>query len=166
MFSGFPTTSNTDQAVQAQKMAIGLKCLISEVELLYYLCSKNKGSDQLRVTTQLICTLVFTYRGLKANYSKCNEIEEAVNQFRSKATICKKQVCSCHSPFNKQLHNCLRPEFFYFLFYRFFSQQIRVGGRNKNKNKIHSDHFPIELKLKETRNRVSFNFNSIGKWSE
>ena len=74
--------------------------------------------------------------------------------------------------------------FFIFLFYRFFSQQVRVGERNKNKihsdhfpielklketrfkNKIHSDHFPIELKLKETRNRVSFNFNSIGKWSE
>ena len=47
------------------------------------------------------------------------------------------------------------------------------------KNKIHSDHFPIELKSKETRNkihldhfpielkfRVSFDFNSIGKWSE
>ena len=44
----------------------------------------------------------------------------------------------------------LRPKFFYFLFYRFFSQQVRVGGRNKNKNKIHSDHFPIELKSKET----------------
>ena len=38
----------------------------------------------------------------------------------------------------------------YFLFYRFFSQQVSVGGRNKNKNKIHSDHFPIELKSKET----------------
>ena len=44
-----------------------------------------------------------------------------------------------------------RPSFFYFLFYRFFLQQVRVGGRNKNKNKIHSDHFPIELKSKETR---------------
>ena len=31
------------------------------------------------------------------------------------------------------------------------SQQVRVGGRNKNKNKIHSDHFPNDLKLKETR---------------
>ena len=60
----------------------------------------------------------------------------------------------------------VRPEFFYFLFYRFFLQQVRGGGRNKNKNKINSDHFPIELKLKETWNRVSFNFNSIGKWSE
>ena len=51
----------------------------------------------------------------------------------------------------------------YFLFYRFFSQQVRVGGRNENK--IHLDHFPIELKSKET-NRVSFVFNSIGKWSK
>ena len=38
----------------------------------------------------------------------------------------------------------------YFLFYRFFSQ-VRVEGRNKNKNDIHSDHFQIELKSKETR---------------
>ena len=48
--------------------------------------------------------------------------------------------------------------------------------RNKNKNKIHSDHFPIELKSKdhfpielkskETRFCVSFDFNSIGKWFE
>ena len=45
----------------------------------------------------------------------------------------------------------IRPSFFYFLFYRFFFKQISVGGRNKNKNKIHSDHFPIELKSKETR---------------
>ena len=37
----------------------------------------------------------------------------------------------------------------YFLFYRFFSQQVSVGGRNKNK--IHLDHFPIELKSKETQ---------------
>ena len=43
----------------------------------------------------------------------------------------------------------LRPSFFYFLFYRFFSKQVSVGGRNENKNKILSDHFPIELKSKE-----------------
>ena len=30
----------------------------------------------------------------------------------------------------------LRPEFFYFLFYRFFRPDVRVGGRKKNKNKI------------------------------
>ena len=45
----------------------------------------------------------------------------------------------------------VRPSFFYFLFYRFLQQvrEVRVGGRNKNKNRIHSDHFPIELKSKE-----------------
>ena len=44
-----------------------------------------------------------------------------------------------------------RPSFFYFLFYRLFLQQVRVGGRNKNENKIHLDQLPIELKSKETR---------------
>ena len=53
---------------------------------------------------------------------------------------------------------------FIFCFTDFFSQQVRVGGRNKNKNKIHSDHFPIELKSKETWNCVSFDFNSFGKF--
>ena len=41
--------------------------------------------------------------------------------------------------------------FFIFCFTDFFSQQVSVGRRNKNKNKIHSDHFPIELKSKETQ---------------
>ena len=60
----------------------------------------------------------------------------------------------------------LRPCFFLFFVLQIFSQQVSVGGRNKNKNKVHSDHFPIELKSKETHNCVSFDFNSIGKWSE
>ena len=34
----FPTRSKTNQAVQLQKMA----------RLSYYLCSENKGADQLR----------------------------------------------------------------------------------------------------------------------
>ena len=54
--------------------------------------------------------------------------------------------------------------FFYFLFYRSFLQQVRVAGRNKNK--IHSDHFPNELKSKETQFCVSLDFNSIGKRAE
>ena len=49
--------------------------------------------------------------------------------------ICSRATLSCDSSY-------------YFLFFRFFSQQVR---RNKNKNKIHSDHFPIELKSKETQ---------------
>ena len=44
----FPTWSDTNQAVQLQKMARGLKFWIWKIEGLYYLCSENKGADQLR----------------------------------------------------------------------------------------------------------------------
>ena len=44
----FPTWSDTNQDVQLQKMARGLKFRIQKVEGLYYLCSQNKGPDQLR----------------------------------------------------------------------------------------------------------------------
>ena len=40
--------TDTYQAVQPQKMASGLKFGIFEVEGLYYLCSENKGTDQLK----------------------------------------------------------------------------------------------------------------------
>ena len=53
--SEFPTRSDTNRAVQSQKMARGLKFTMSEVEGLYYLCSKNKGTDQI------ICVFVFAY---------------------------------------------------------------------------------------------------------
>ena len=39
----FPTWSDINKAVQLQKMARGLKL----VEGSYYLCSENKGTDQL-----------------------------------------------------------------------------------------------------------------------
>ena len=43
--------------------------------------------------------------------------------------------------------------FFIFCITVFFSQQVRVGGRNKNK--IHSDHFPIELKSRKHKIMIS-----------
>ena len=46
--SGFPTKSDTNRAVQPQKMARGLKFRIEVVEGLYYPFSENKGADQLR----------------------------------------------------------------------------------------------------------------------
>ena len=55
------TRSDTNQAVQPQKMARGLKL----VEGLYYLCSENKGADQLRVTAQLICAFIFAYAKIR-----------------------------------------------------------------------------------------------------
>ena len=42
------TRSDTNRAVQLQKMARGLKFQIYKEEGLYYQCSKNKGADQLR----------------------------------------------------------------------------------------------------------------------
>ena len=44
----FPTWADTNQAVQLQKMTRGLKFRNKKVEGLYYLCSENKGADQLR----------------------------------------------------------------------------------------------------------------------
>ena len=46
--SGFPTRSDTNRAVQPQKMARCLEFWIKVVEGLYYPYSENKGADQLR----------------------------------------------------------------------------------------------------------------------
>ena len=45
----FTARSDTNRSVQPQKMARGLKFRIYVVEGLYYLYSKNKGADQLRI---------------------------------------------------------------------------------------------------------------------
>ena len=45
---GFPTRSDTNRAVQSQKISESLKFRIKEVEEMYCLCSENKGADQLR----------------------------------------------------------------------------------------------------------------------
>ena len=44
----FPTWSDTNQPVQLQKMARGLKFWIKKVKGLDSVCSENKGADQLR----------------------------------------------------------------------------------------------------------------------
>ena len=43
----FPTWSDTNRAVRPRKMARGLKFRIQKEEGLCYLCSENKGADQL-----------------------------------------------------------------------------------------------------------------------
>ena len=53
---GFPTSSDTNWAVQPQKMDRGLKFRIYELEGLYILCCENKGADQLRSFRWLICS--------------------------------------------------------------------------------------------------------------
>ena len=61
----FPNRSDTNQAVRSQKQDRSLKFQIYEEEEVYYLCSENKGADQLRgsfaVTAKLICVFVFAY---------------------------------------------------------------------------------------------------------
>ena len=67
----FLTRSDTNQAVQPMKMARGLKFQICKIEGLHYLCSENKGADQLRGYREAdlrlcfrICKmLVFSRRG-------------------------------------------------------------------------------------------------------
>ena len=44
MSSVFPTWSNTNRAVQPQKIVKGFEFRIKEVEELYYQSSKNKGA--------------------------------------------------------------------------------------------------------------------------
>ena len=60
----FPTRSDTNQAVQAQKMARDWKFWIKKVEELYYPCGKNKGADQLRGYREAdlhLCFRIYAY---------------------------------------------------------------------------------------------------------
>ena len=57
-----------------------------------------------------------------------------------------------------------RPEFFFiFCFTEFFRNKLGSEDEIKIKIKIHSGHFPIELKSKKTQNCVSFDFNTVIK---
>ena len=60
-----PTWSDTNRAVQSQKMARGLKFWIWKVEGSYYLCSENKGADPLRGYREADLHLCFRI------YAKC-----------------------------------------------------------------------------------------------
>ena len=55
----FSTWSHTNQAVQLQNMARGLKFQILKVEGLYYLYSENKGAD-MRLCFRICKMLVFS----------------------------------------------------------------------------------------------------------
>ena len=62
-----PNRSDTNQAVQAQKMARGWNFRIYKVEERYYLCSKTicvaktQALISFAVTAKLICAFVFVY---------------------------------------------------------------------------------------------------------
>ena len=60
------TWSDTNRALQPQKMARGLKFQISKVEGLYSLCRENKGADQL-------CDYLFAYLCSHKEIQMCHE---------------------------------------------------------------------------------------------
>ena len=57
----FPTRSDTNRAVQSQKMARGWKFWIQKVEELCIRVAKTKALISFAVTAKLICAFVFTY---------------------------------------------------------------------------------------------------------
>ena len=57
----FPTMSDTNQAVQLQKMARGLKFQIYKEEGLYYLCSENKGAEHVLSGFHYVPTTSYTF---------------------------------------------------------------------------------------------------------
>ena len=83
----FPNTrSDTNQPVQSQKQARGLKCRMLEELELYYPCSENKGADQLpsyMYCEKLICALVFAY-GKKVQVGKDQEKAQSDKDSHSK----------------------------------------------------------------------------------
>ena len=66
-----PTRSDTNQPVHSQKQASSLKFGVKVEEILYYICSENKGADQLysyctadlRLCFLLSTLLAFSYSG-------------------------------------------------------------------------------------------------------
>ena len=79
--------SDTNRAVQQQMISRGLKFRILEVKGLYYLCSENKGADQLRsycAADLHLCFCIFkkqvfsqrgSYGGLNANLKE-NSVDQ------------------------------------------------------------------------------------------
>ena len=72
----FPTRSDTNRAVQSQKMVRGWKFWIQKVEESYYPCRENKGVISLAVTAKLICVFVFRLcRLFVFSYYCCSNVE-------------------------------------------------------------------------------------------
>ena len=59
-------------------MARGLKFLILAEEGLYYLCSGNKGPDQLRNSTKVICAFVFAYAKIQFSHDPAHFITDLI----------------------------------------------------------------------------------------
>ena len=73
---GFPTRSDTNQAVQSLNMARGLKFRIQEVEGLYYPVAKTKALISFTVIAKLICVFVFAYAKIRFSYDAAHFLLE------------------------------------------------------------------------------------------
>ena len=77
--SGFSTGSDTNWAVQPQKMSRGMKFRIKEIEGFYYPCSENKGGDHLhgyreadlRLGFRICKKQLFSWPGSLRTYNSC-----------------------------------------------------------------------------------------------
>ena len=69
---GVPTRSDTNKAVQPQKMAKGLKFRIHEVEGLYYLSSENKVADQIRGYREADLRLCFRFCKFRFSHNEAH----------------------------------------------------------------------------------------------
>ena len=68
--SRFSTRSHLNQSVQSQEQTRTLEFRILEEEKLYYLCSENKGADQLRSYYNCEADLLLCFRiGKKKKFS-------------------------------------------------------------------------------------------------
>ena len=74
MYSGFLTRSNTNRAVQPQKMARGLKFRILEVVGSYYLSIEKKALISCAITVQPICAFFFAYAKSGSHYCQQQDL--------------------------------------------------------------------------------------------
>ena len=72
-------------------MARDPKFLIYKVEELYYLCSENKGADQL--SAKLICTFVFAYAISRFSLDVANKVDDPMIMTSMKMTITGVTTC-------------------------------------------------------------------------
>ena len=82
--SGFPTMSDTNHAVQPQKMVRSLKFQIYKVEGLYYPCSKTKDADQLRGYREADLRLCFRICKIWFSHNKAHIINFAYFSIHAK----------------------------------------------------------------------------------
>ena len=109
---GFPNRSDTKWAVQPQNLVRDLKFWIYKEEGMYYLCSKNRGTDQLRCTAWLICTFILAYAKSRFshgsniwtvnlfvnNHYNVVYIGATCEKFEEEKSVIEQNVCPSFSP--------------------------------------------------------------------